>query len=92
MSRRRKVERETPEIAAMVRRMIRAYAKRVGDADEPDLAEMVELRAFLDEQIGVAVRLQKDGGKSWSQIGQGLGTTKQAAQMRYGSEPGSLVS
>lgn len=92
MARRRKVERETPEFISMVRRMIRALGKRVGEADDVDLAQMVELRAALETAIEAAVAQQRANGASWSMIGQGLGTTKQYAQRRYGSERESLVS
>lgn len=83
---------ETPEFGKMLTRMIAAYGRRVGDADEVDLADMVEVRKSFDVAIADAVARQRAAGKSWSEIGQGLGTTRQAAQMRYGSERDSLVS
>lgn len=85
-----KRERETPEYAAMLRRMLRAYARRVGDADDVDLAEMVELRDELEAAIRAAVWGQRrNHGASWADIGRGLGVTRQAAQMRYGEPPSS---
>lgn len=75
---------ETTEYAAMLRRMIRAYARRVADADEADLAEMVALREQLEDAISIAVRGQRAQGHSWSYIARGLGTTRQAAHQRYG--------
>lgn len=39
-----KRERETPEYAAMVRRIIRAHGRRVIHADPEDLAELVAAR------------------------------------------------
>jgi hypothetical protein len=76
---------ETPEYADMLTRMVRAYGRRVADGDEVDLARMLEARAELDEAIGVAVRGQrKRHGQSWAYVARGLGTTRQAAQMRYG--------
>lgn len=75
---------ETPEYAQMLRRMIKAYAKRVADADDVDLATMVELRGLFDEAIAAAVRGQVEiHGASWSEVARGLGTTKQAAHQRY---------
>lgn len=71
----------------MLRRMIRAYGRRVADADDVDLAEMVALRAQLDEAIAAAVRGQREHhGASWADVARGLGTTRQAAQMRYGRD------
>jgi hypothetical protein len=76
---------ETTEYLAMVRRLLRAAAKRVGDADEIELADLVELRTDLEAAITEAVTVQRDRwGRSWTEIGRGLGTTKQAAQQRYG--------
>lgn len=75
---------ETPAFAAMLRRMLRAYGRRVADADDVDLAEMVEMRAQLEEVIAAAVAGQIARGSSWSEIARGLGTTKQAAHKRYG--------
>lgn len=69
----------------MLRRMIRAYGRRVGEADDVDLAEMVELRAVLEEAIAAAVTRQRvEFGRSWADIARGLGTTRQAAHERYG--------
>lgn len=51
-----KRERETPEYAAMVRRVIRAHGRRVIHADPEDLAELVALRAVVDQAITDAVR------------------------------------
>ena len=83
-----KRERETPEYAAMLRRMLRAYAVRVGDADDVDLAEMVGLRDELERAIEAAVWNQRrNHGASWADIGRGLGVTRQAAQMRYRTPP-----
>lgn len=76
---------ETPEYAAMLRRMIRAYARRVADADDVDLAQMLQVRAELDDAIAAAVAGQRERhGRSWAEVARGLGVTRQAAQMRYG--------
>lgn len=76
---------ETPEYAAMLKRMIRAYGRRVADADDVDLAQMLELRAELETAISAAVAGQRERhGRSWAEIARGLGVTRQAAQMRYG--------
>ena len=89
-------ERETPEYAAMLERMIRAYGKRVGDGDPVDLARMMEVRREFDEALLVAVRGLREAGCSWREVAEGLGTTRQAAQMRFRSlsdtDRGSLTS
>lgn len=81
---RRRVERETPEYAAMMRRMIRAHGRRVADADPEDLTELIELREVLEAAISEAITGQRARhGRSWSDIARGLGITRQAAQQRY---------
>lgn len=82
----RKRERETPEYAAMVGRIIRAHGRRVADADPEDLVDLINLRDELDEAIKRAVWGQKANGFSWAQIARCLGVTRQAAQMRYGEK------
>lgn len=76
---------ETPEYGQMVRRMVRAYGKRVGNADEIDLGELAKLQDEVDAAIATAVKMQREiWGRSWTEIGKGLGITRQAAQQRYG--------
>lgn len=75
---------ETPEFADMLERMIRAYGRRVGDGDPPDLERMLELRRAFDRSLLVAVRGQREAGFSWREVAEGLGTTRQAAQITYG--------
>ena len=79
-----KRERETPEFAQAVRRMIRAHGRRCGNADPEDLAELVELSDALAEALNDAVAGLRANGFSWAQIAGGLGTTRQAAQQRFG--------
>jgi hypothetical protein len=75
---------ETPEYADMLERMIRAYAKRVGDGDPVDLERMVEVRRAFDRAVVEAVRGMREAGCSWREVAEGLGTTRQSAQMTYG--------
>lgn len=74
---------ETPEYAAMMRRMMRAHGRRVANADPEDLAELVALREALEDSIAEAVAGMRSR-LSWAEVARGLGTTRQAAQMRYG--------
>jgi hypothetical protein len=76
---------ETPEYAAMLRRLIRAYGRRVANADVEDLAEMIELRGELDQAIAAAVKSSRERhARSWADIGRAAGTTRQAAYQRWG--------
>lgn len=78
---------ETPEFLAMVRRMLRAAGRRVAEADEVELAELVRLRDEVDQVIAVAVEGWRAQGRSWATIGNALQLSKQGAQQRYGRTP-----
>ncbi|WP_311209371.1 MULTISPECIES: hypothetical protein [unclassified Aeromicrobium] len=77
---------ETTEyLRGMLPRMIRAAGRRVGDADPEDLVDLVALRDEVDAAIASAIRGQRERhGRSWAEIARGLGTSRQAVQMRYG--------
>jgi hypothetical protein len=71
----------------MVARMIRAYGRRVSGADIEDLRDLMVLRDTLDGVIASTVStLRADQEFSWAAIGEAMGTTRQAAQQRYGRE------
>ena len=89
MGRRAPRERETLEYLAAARRFIRAAGKRVADADEFELAELVALRQELEAAIVVAVHGQRSYGRSWAYIGAALGMKRQSAQKRYGERAAS---
>lgn len=68
----------------MIGRMLRALARRAS-ADDQSLAELVGLRAELDAAIDEAARrAHDDAGFSWTEIGDQLGLTRQAARQRFG--------
>lgn len=75
---------ETPEYAGMLKRMIRAYGRRVADADPEDLAAMAGVLEELLDAVQVAVDGQRAQGWSWAIVGRSLGITKQSAQERFG--------
>jgi hypothetical protein len=71
--------RETPDYAAMVKRMMRAHGKRVASGNLEDLAELVKLRDDLEQTIALAANgLHQD--HSWTEIGRVLGISRQAAR------------
>jgi hypothetical protein len=75
---------ETLPYLAAVRRMIRAAGRRVGDADEHELTELIGLRDELEAAIQTAIDGQRQTGRSWAAIAVATGTTRQAAYLRYG--------
>jgi hypothetical protein len=76
---------ETMKYLGAAKRFIAAAGRRVGTADEPELLELTTLRASVEDAIATAVEGMRERGRSWSDIGSALGTSKQAAQKRYGS-------
>jgi hypothetical protein len=80
---RRQVEND--ECAAFVRRVLRAYARRVGDGDVEALVLMANLADEIDTAIAEAVKGLRGCGYSWAEIGARLGITRQAAQQRWGA-------
>lgn len=85
--RRRKVT-ENDEYAAFLRRAIRAFGRRIASGDIDALAGAAFLSAQLDATIRESVTGLRARGYSWADIGRQLGVTRQAAQQRWGGEPG----
>ncbi|WP_369819687.1 hypothetical protein [Actinoplanes sp. TFC3] len=83
---RRRVVVENDEYAAFVRRIIRAYARRVATGDVEALRDMVGLSTLLDDSIGDAVKGLRTHGYSWAEIADRLGISRQAAHQRWGGE------
>ncbi|GID91680.1 hypothetical protein ACFQFC_01360 [Amorphoplanes digitatis] len=79
-------EVETAQFDAFVRRILRAYARRVATGDVEALASLTALSAEVDAmtRLAVAGLRGKPYSYSWSEIADRLGVSKQAAQMRYG--------
>ncbi len=80
--RRRPVEND--EYTRFVRRVVRAYARRVASGDADALADMTGLATELDEAIAQAVIGLREAGYSWAEIAGRLGVSRQAAQQRWG--------
>ena len=80
---RRQVEND--EYAAFIRRILRAYSRRVGDGDVEALAVVLNLAEEIDTAIAEAVKGLRTRGYSWAEIGARLGITRQAAQQRWGA-------
>jgi hypothetical protein len=85
-TKRSKREVENAKFDAFVRRILRAYARRVAAGDVEALASLSQLSSEVDAvcRLAVAGLRQQPYSYSWSEIADRLGVTKQAAQMRYG--------
>ena len=79
---------ENDEYAAFLRRVIRAYSRRIAAGDIDAITGMARLADELDIAIHHAVsRLRARHGYSWADIAARLGITRQAAQQRWGGQP-----
>jgi hypothetical protein len=79
--RRRTVEND--EYGEFIRRILRAYSRRVADGDIEALSLMTRLADELDDAIAQAVKGLRGQGYSWTEIGDRLGITRQAARQRW---------
>jgi len=77
---------ENTQFDAFVRRILRAYARRVASGDVEALRSLAMLSSEVDTVTRAAVQglRTKPYSYSWSEIADRLGTSRQAAQMRYG--------
>lgn len=78
---------EAPELGQASRRFARALARRAAEGDDTALEQLVEVRAAVDEALGDAARSMHGFGYSWTEIGDRLGITRQAARQRFGLTP-----
>lgn len=83
-TRRPRPERETPEVADMIRRVLRSLVKRAEAGDLDALEELVAIQRDLEAYITAAARgLHEGPGRySYGEIGRWLGVTRQAARQR----------
>jgi hypothetical protein len=78
---------ENDEYAAFLRRVIRAYSRRVAAGDVEAIAAMNRLTVDLEEATRQAITGLRRFGYSWADIAMRLGITRQGAQQRWGETP-----
>jgi len=78
---------ENDEYAAFLRRVIRAYSRRVAAGDIEAIAAMNRLATDLEEATRQAITGLRGFGYSWADIAMRLGITRQGAQQRWGDAP-----
>ncbi len=92
-AKRRKRVTENDEYAAFLTRALRAYSRRIVTGDIDALTGMATLATDLDHAMTEAItELRARHGYSWADIGHRLGITRQAAQQRWGTAPGTSSS
>lgn len=78
---------ENYDYAAFIRRIVRAYSRRVAAGDVEAVPDMVCLSNDVEAAIRDAIaELRRKHGYSWADIGLRLGVTRQAAQQRWGGD------
>ncbi|WP_327586398.1 hypothetical protein OHA25_04860 [Nonomuraea sp. NBC_00507] len=77
---------ENDDYAAFLRRVIRAYGRRIATGDIEALTDAIALAQELDTTIAQAVAGLRACGYSWTEIARPLGITRQAAQQRWGGD------
>lgn len=79
--------REAPELGAFVNRMFRALVRRAGAGG----LEAVEVLASLSRSCQAATKEAAEAawrsGYSYTQLGDALGVSRQAARQRFGRPP-----
>ena len=75
---------ENDEYAAFLRRVIRAYSRRVASGDIEAITTMANLAADLEDATRQAITGLRGFGYSWADIAMRLGITRQGAQQRWG--------
>ena len=81
---------ENAQFDAFVRRILRAYARRVAAGDVEALRSLAQLSSEVDAvtRLAVAGLRTSPYNYSWSEIADRLGVTKQTAHERYGDRSG----
>ena len=85
-NRRRRVV-ENDEYAAFLRRVIRAYSRRVAAGDIEAIALMADTAREIDIAMRDAITGLRATGYSWADVALRLGVTRQAVQQRWGGDP-----
>ena len=78
---------ENDEYAAFLRRVIRAYSRRIAAGDIEAIAAMNRLAIDLEKATRQAIAGLRESGYSWADIALRLGITRQGAQQRWGEPP-----
>ena len=75
---------ENDQYAAFLRRVIRAYSRRIAAGDIEAITAMARLSDHLQDATRQAITGLRQYGYSWADIALRLGITRQGAQQRWG--------
>ena len=74
---------DTDQYIRMTARIVAGAGRRVADADPEELRQLLALRDAVDQAVLAAVTGLRHSGATWQDIGDAIGTTRQAALMRW---------
>ena len=80
---------ENDGYAEFLRRVLRAYARRIAVGDIDEFAQMTAIAAEMDQILRQAVAGLRAAGFSWADIAARTGTTRQAAWKRWAATSGN---
>lgn len=80
---RRKRDKSPAEFIGAVRALIASSGRRVAESDPPDLAQLVQLQAAVQDAIRTAVAGQRHQGITWDWIAKETGTSIPAAIQKW---------
>lgn len=81
---------ECPEVGSAARRMVRALVRRAEEGDTEAIEQLVETQHATTQAITEAGgALHEVAGYSFTELGQVLGTSRQAARVRFGKRVAS---
>ena len=83
---------ENDQYAAFLRRVIRAYSRRIASGDIEAITTMTALADDLEDATRHAITGLRQFGYSWADIAMRLGITRQGAQQRWGDNPRTTTS
>jgi hypothetical protein len=77
---------ENDQYAAFLRRVIRAYSRRVAAGDIEAITTMAALATDLEDATRQAITGLREFGYSWADIAMRLRITRQGTQQRWGGD------
>jgi hypothetical protein len=77
---------ENDDYAQFLRRVLRAFSRRIAAGDIDALTDLNNLAVDLETALRDAVIGLRQHGYSWTGIGDATGTTRQAAHQRWGGD------
>ncbi len=75
---------ENDEYAAFTRRVVAAQGRRIAGGDVEGLRDLLALAEAVEAAVAAGVTGLRAVGFSWAEIAARIGTTRQAAQQRWG--------